>query len=168
MRQFFALRARLEIHRSVGRDAAVKEAGEGRLCIAQVTPAASNLGMVDAAGDLFYNGEQMKRGELLGSLEYVVLLALARFEGSAHGMLVRREIAMRTGREISIGAIYGTLERLEEKGYVSSFIGESTPERGGRAKRIFRIETAGKEALRISEETLLSMTAGLKSRWGTI
>ena len=99
-------------------------------------------------------------------MEYVVLLALARFEGSAHGMLVRREIAARTGRQISIGAIYGTLERLEEKGYVSSFIGESTPERGGRAKRIFRIEAGGKHAMRVSEETLRSMTAGLKRRWG--
>ena len=110
----------------------------------------------------------MKRGELLGSLEHVILLALMQLDESAHGMIVRHEIQARTGRNISIGAVYATLERLEEKGYVSSFTGEPTPERGGRAKRLFRIEATGKRALQISEETIRSMTVGLKDRWGTI
>jgi PadR family transcriptional regulator, regulatory protein PadR len=114
---------------------------------------------------LFYFAKQMKRGELLGSLEHRILLALARLDGSAHGMIVRREIEGRTGRNISIGAVYATLERLEAKGYVSSFTGEPTPERGGRAKRLFRVEAAGKRALQVSEETIRSMSAGLKSRW---
>ena len=83
-------------------------------------------------------------------------------------MVVRREIEQRTGRNISIGAVYATLERLEAKGYVSSFTGEPTPERGGRAKRIFRVEAAGKRALQISEQTIRSMTAGLTDRWETI
>jgi PadR family transcriptional regulator len=117
---------------------------------------------------LFYIAEEMKRGELLGSLEHVILLALMQLDESAHGMIVRHEIQARTGRNISIGAVYATLERLEEKGYVSSFTGEPTPERGGRAKRLFRIEAAGKRALQISEETIRSMTVGLKDRWGTI
>jgi PadR family transcriptional regulator PadR len=110
----------------------------------------------------------MKRGQLLGSLEQIILLALVRLDGTAHGMIVRREIEERTGRNISIGAVYATLERLEKKGYVSSFTGEPTPQRGGRAKRLFRIEGAGKRALQISEQTILSMTAGLKDHWGTI
>jgi len=109
----------------------------------------------------------MKRGELLGSLEHIILLALLRLEGSAHGMMVRREIEERTGRNISIGAVYATLERLEAKGYVSSCTGDPTPERGGRAKRLFRVETAGKRALHISEQTLRSMTAATKRRWET-
>jgi DNA-binding PadR family transcriptional regulator len=109
----------------------------------------------------------MKRRELLGSLEQIILLALMRLDGNAHGMIVRREIEKRTGRNISIGAVYATLERLETKGYVSSFTGEPTPERGGRAKRIFRVEAAGKRALQISEQTIRSMTAGLKDRLGT-
>ena len=109
----------------------------------------------------------MKRRELLGSLEQIILLALMRLDGNAHGMIVRREIEKRTGRNISIGAVYATLERLETKGYVSSFTGEPTPERGGRAKRIFRVEAAGKRALQISEQTIRSMTAGLKDGWGT-
>ena len=111
----------------------------------------------------------MRRGELLGSLEHIILLALARLDGSgAHGMIVRREIEERIGRNISIGAVYATLERLEAKGYVSSFTGEPTPERGGRAKRLFRFETAGKQALQVSEQTIRNMTAGLKSRWERI
>jgi PadR family transcriptional regulator PadR len=116
---------------------------------------------------LFYFAKQMKRGELLGPLEHIILLALARLEGG-HGMIVRREIEERTGRNISIGAVYATLERLEAKGYVSSIASEPTPERGGRAKRLFRVETAGNRALQVSEQTLRSMTAGLESRWETI
>jgi PadR family transcriptional regulator, regulatory protein PadR len=80
-------------------------------------------------------------------------------------MIVRREIEERTGRNISIGAVYATLERLEAKGYVGSFTGDPTPERGGRAKRVFRIEGAGKRALQVSEQTIRSMSAGFKSRW---
>jgi PadR family transcriptional regulator, regulatory protein PadR len=116
---------------------------------------------------LFYIVKQMKRGELLGSLEHVILLALVRLEGSAHGMIVRREIEERTGRNISIGAVYATLERLESKGYIRSFIGEPTPERGGRAKRLFHIEAAGKQALQVSGQTIRSMTAGMRDRLET-
>jgi DNA-binding PadR family transcriptional regulator len=117
---------------------------------------------------LFYIAKEMRRGELLGSLEHIILLALVRLEGTAHGMIVRREIEERTGRNISIGAVYATLERLQAKGYVSSFTGEPTPERGGRAKRLFRVEAAGERALQISKQTIRNMTAGLKDRWGTI
>jgi len=73
-------------------------------------------------------------------------------------MMVRREIEERTGRNVSIGAVYATLERLETKGYVSSSIGEPTPERGGRAKRLFRLQAAGRRALQVSEQTIRSMT----------
>jgi DNA-binding PadR family transcriptional regulator len=117
---------------------------------------------------LFYIAKEMKRGELLGSLEHIILLALVRLDGNAHGMIVRREIEERTGRNISIGAVYATLERLEAKGYVSSFTGEPTPERGGRAKRLFRVEAAGKRALQISAQTFRRLTTGLKDRWRTI
>ena len=110
----------------------------------------------------------MKPGELLGSLEHIILLALARLDGSVHGMIVRREIEERIGRNISIGAVYATLERLEAKGYVTSFTGEPTAQRGGRAKRLFRLETAGKRALQVSEQTIRNMTAGFKSRWERI
>jgi PadR family transcriptional regulator PadR len=109
----------------------------------------------------------MKRGELLGSLEHIVLLALVQLGGRAHGGLIRREIEERTTRDVSIGAIYATLERLEQKGYVSSSLGDPTPERGGRAKRLFRLEAPGKRSLQVSARTLRSMGSGLQPGWET-
>ena len=109
----------------------------------------------------------MPRGDLLGSLEHIVLLALVRLKANAYGMTVRREIENRTGRNISIGAVYATLERLEAKGYVSSLVGEPTAERGGRAKRLFRIEADGELTLRTSQEAIRKMSHGLRRRWGT-
>jgi PadR family transcriptional regulator PadR len=82
-------------------------------------------------------------------------------------MTVRREIEERTGRNLSIGAVYATLERLEAKGYVSSCTGEPTTERGGRAKRLFRVEADGQQALRVSQKAIRRMTVGLRNRWGT-
>ena len=96
-----------------------------------------------------------------------MLLALVRLGDNAYGMTVRREIEERTGRALSIGAVYATLERLQTKGYVRSFVGEPTAERGGRAKRLFRIEPEGERALRTAQDTMRKMTVGLKSRWGT-
>ena len=109
----------------------------------------------------------MPRGDLLGSLEHIVLLALIRLQSNAYGMTVRREIEERTGRNISIGAVYTTLERLQAKGYVSSRVGEPTAERGGRAKRLFRIEADGEQALRASQEAIRKMRLGLAGRWRT-
>ena len=106
----------------------------------------------------------MPRGDLLGSLEHLVLLAVAQLGIEAYGMTVRMEIQRRTGRDLSIGAIYATLERLQAKGYVSSNVGEPTAERGGRAKRHFRIEADGQRALAASQEAIRKMTAGLP-RW---
>ena len=110
----------------------------------------------------------MPRGEFLGSLEHIVLLALVRLGANAYGMTVRREIEERTGRNISIGAVYTTLERLEAKGYIRSVVGEPTAERGGRAKRLFQIEADGQAALQASQDAIRKMTRGLKERWGTI
>lgn len=106
----------------------------------------------------------MPRGDLLGSLEHIVLLAVARLAPDAYGMTVLREIEKRTGRNISIGAIYATLERLQTKGYVSSSLGQPTAERGGRAKRHFQIEAKGERALTTSQDAIRKMAAGL-IRW---
>ncbi len=110
----------------------------------------------------------MAKGDSLGEFEQIVLVALLHLDPHAYGMAVRREIEERTGRSVSIGAVYATLERLEAKGYVSSSDGEPTPERGGRAKRFFRIESDGQCALRSSQEVMRKMMAGLKPRWRTI
>jgi DNA-binding PadR family transcriptional regulator len=108
------------------------------------------------------------KGEYLGEFEQLILLALLRLGEGAYGMTVRREIEERAERSVSIGAVYATLERLEAKGYVSSYIGEATAERGGRAKRHFRLESEGEQALRSSLETVRKMARGLKTKWGAI
>jgi DNA-binding PadR family transcriptional regulator len=130
-----------------------------------VTPASVRVGGLTIRPYLFYIEKQMPRGELLGSLEYVVLLAVMHLGDEAYGMTVRREIESRTGRDLSIGAIYSTLERLEAKGFVSSYTGEPTAQRGGRAKRHFRMEGEGKRALASAHEAIRRMTAGLKRGW---
>ena len=89
----------------------------------------------------------MPKGAYLGEFEQHVMAALLRLRNNAYGVTIRREIMERTGRDVAVGAIYATLDRLEAKGYVSSRLGESTPERGGRAKRFFRIEAPGERAL---------------------
>lgn len=103
----------------------------------------------------------MGKDDTLGQFEQVVLLALIRLRGNAYGMKVRQELSERIGKEVSIGAIYTTLERLEKKGYVSSWTGEATPERGGRAKRYFNVEAPGVRALNHSRETMDRMWEGL-------
>jgi DNA-binding PadR family transcriptional regulator len=106
-----------------------------------------------------------RRPDLLGSLEQIVLLAVLRLGQNAYGVTVRQEIERRTGRDISIGAVYATLERLQAKGYVSSAVGEPTAERGGRAKRFFQIEVNGKRALYVSHQAVRKMAAGLENDW---
>ena len=107
------------------------------------------------------------RENLLGPHEQVVLLAILRIGEAAYGMTIRREVEQRSGRKLSIGSVYTTLERLERKGYVRSRLGEPTTERGGRAKRYYRITAKGERALRESHDLLRSMTEGLELGWET-
>jgi DNA-binding PadR family transcriptional regulator len=99
----------------------------------------------------------MDRTNWLGRLEEIALLALVQLGEDAYTVTIRREIAARTGRNVSFGALYTTLERLERKGYVWSRLGEPTPERGGRAKRYFQINGAGRAALNDAREVIASM-----------
>src|SRR5947209_13709801 len=98
----------------------------------------------------------------LGEFEHIIVLALLRLADRAYGVTVRQEIEFRTKREVSIGAVYATLDRLEMKGYVKSHRGDPTPERGGRSKRFFRVTTKGLGALNRPQHALQSMTAGLE------
>jgi DNA-binding PadR family transcriptional regulator len=100
---------------------------------------------------------------ILGEFEQLVLLALARLGSEAYGVTMTAEISARTGREISLGAVYKTLERLEDKGLVASRIGEPTAERGGRRKKHYRLAAAGQRALRQSIAGLRNMSDGLES-----
>jgi len=103
----------------------------------------------------------MSGRDYLGEFEHIVMLALLRPGDRAYGVTVRQEIEARTGREASIGAVYATLDRLENKGYVKSQLGEPTPERGGRSKRFFRITAKGTSAVNCTHRALRSLIQGL-------
>ncbi len=99
--------------------------------------------------------------EHLGEFEQIALLAVLRLGQNAYGVPVRREIESRTGRSVTVGALYRTLDRLEEKGYVTSWFSDPVPERGGRSKRYFRVEPLGIRALDVSHRELMAMWDGV-------
>jgi PadR family transcriptional regulator PadR len=103
----------------------------------------------------------MSGRDYLGEFEHMIVLALLRLGDEAYGVTVRREIEARTKREVSIGAVYATLDRLEAKGYVKSHRGDPTPERGGRSKRFFNVTAKGVAAVSRAQRALHSMTEGL-------
>jgi DNA-binding PadR family transcriptional regulator len=104
----------------------------------------------------------MPKGEALGEFEYLVMLAVLRLGTNAYGMRVRQEIAARTGRDVTIGAVYTTLERLADKGLLATAMSDPTPERGGRAKRSFKLTGAGMEAANRARQDMASMLEGLQ------
>jgi DNA-binding PadR family transcriptional regulator len=103
----------------------------------------------------------MSGRDSLGEFEHIIVLALLRLGDRAYGVTVRQEIESRTRREVSIGAVYATLERLETKGYIKSHRGDPTPQRGGRSKRFFRVTPKGAAAVHRTQRALLSMSEGL-------
>ena len=104
----------------------------------------------------------MPKGEALGEFEYLVMLAVLRLGADAYGMRVRQEISTRTGRDVTIGAVYATLERLADKGLLTASMSDPTPERGGRAKRSFQLTGAGMEAANRARRDLVNMLEGLQ------
>ncbi len=98
----------------------------------------------------------------LGDFEQILLLAILRLEKQgAYGVSIRDEIAANTRRNPTPGAIYTTLERLEGKGLVKSEAGEATAERGGRAKRYYKVTKLGRETLREVQTDYLNLSQGL-------
>jgi len=100
----------------------------------------------------------------VGDFEQLILLALTRLGSEAYGVSIRREIEARTGRTISTGALYTALNRLETRGFVTSRLGEPTPIRGGKRKRIYGLRPAGEEILARTYESYRQMSAGLGVR----
>jgi PadR family transcriptional regulator len=103
----------------------------------------------------------MSSRDYLGEFEHLIVLAVLRLANQAYGVTVRQEIESRTRREVSIGAVYGTLDRLTAKGYVKSHLGDPTPERGGRSKRFFEVTAKGLTAVNRAQRALQSMSKGL-------
>ena len=102
----------------------------------------------------------MGKGDHLGELEHLVLLAILSLGSEeAYGMRVRQALAERAGRSLSVPTVYSALDRLEAKGLVTARTGEATPERGGRAKKLFGVTPAGLGALREARAVLDRMWA---------
>jgi PadR family transcriptional regulator PadR len=93
----------------------------------------------------------------LGEFEQTVLLALLRLETKAYGAAIRQLLQTEIERDVALGALYSTLERMEKKGLVVSRLGESTAQRGGRPKRFFSVTAAGKAALKHAKQAMDTM-----------
>ena len=108
-----------------------------------------------------YNVVHMREAPSLGEFEQTVILAILRTGENAYGVTIRAEIAACTNREPAPGALYTTLDRLEDKGLVSSILGDPTPERGGRAKRYFKVTASGIEAVARAQRSYQRLLKGL-------
>jgi DNA-binding PadR family transcriptional regulator len=104
----------------------------------------------------------------LGEFELVVMLVVMRLGDDAYGVPISREIEQQTGRAVAFGTVYATLERLQKKGLVCSRLGETTPERGGRAKRYFEVTPTGVRTVRETKQTLVRLWQGLRQLQGGI
>ena len=102
----------------------------------------------------------MSNHRLLGEVEQLVLLAILRIGDGAYAVPIREELVRHAGVSLSRGTIYVTLDRLERKGYVSSWFDEPTPEPGGKARRCFRLERKGLMALRAAQRMVDRLRAG--------
>ena len=111
---------------------------------------------------LIYNAGIMSRTHNLGEFEQMVLLSILRLGETAYGVRVRAEIAEHTGRSVAPGALYTTFDRLEDKGFVTSRVGDPTPERGGRAKRYYKVSASGLRALKRAQNAYQSLLKGLE------
>ena len=99
--------------------------------------------------------------QTLGSLELAALLAVARLKDNAYGLAIRADLAERTARDYSVGAVYTTLQRLENKGFVTSRASDPLPVRGGRSRRQFALTGTGVRAIREAERHAASIWAGV-------
>jgi PadR family transcriptional regulator PadR len=105
----------------------------------------------------------LKETAALGDFEQLVLLGVLRLDAGAYGAAIRQEIHERSGRDVSINAVYTTLDRLEGKGLLRSWVGEPTAQRGGRRRKFYAIRPAGTAALRQAYHAFTAMAAGLES-----
>jgi len=104
----------------------------------------------------------MNNYRILGGFENLLLLAILQLDDRAYGAAIRQELILRAGKDVAIGAIYTGLDRLERKGFVTSWSGEPTAERGGRAKKFYQITAPGKKALRETHHAIHSLSVGLE------
>ncbi|HTV81924.1 MAG TPA: PadR family transcriptional regulator [Acidobacteriaceae bacterium] len=97
----------------------------------------------------------------LGELELMILLTVIHLGDDAYGVPISRELEQQRGREVAVGSVYASLERMEAKGLVTSSLGDPTQERGGKARRYFRITEAGLRQVAATRTVLEKMWRGL-------
>lgn len=102
---------------------------------------------------------------ILGDFEQLVLLALVRLGPDAYGATIRREIELRTGRDLAMSAVYVTVDRLEAKGLVRTRVGEPTSERGGRRRKHVTLQSAGRRAVAGAYRRFKAMVDGLEQQF---
>jgi DNA-binding PadR family transcriptional regulator len=99
---------------------------------------------------------------ILGDLELAVLISVVRLGDDAHGAAVRRDVSLRARRGWSVGAVYAALQRLEDRALLESWMGETTPGRGGHARRCYRATAVGQRTLRHACEVTEAMWRGVR------
>jgi len=104
----------------------------------------------------------MSKEGFLGEFEQMLLLAVMRLDAEAYGIRLMEELDERAGRSVSRGSVYVTLDRLEAKGWITSEMSESRPERGGRSRRIVSVTPEGLAVLKQSRSALLELWDGLE------
>ena len=108
----------------------------------------------------------MPRGDTCGQFEQLVLTAILTLDEDAYGVTIHRKVQeLSSPKSVTLGAVYVTLDRLEEKAFVSSWLSDPTPERGGRSKRYYKVETAGESALRESMLASQRMWNAVPKKW---
>jgi PadR family transcriptional regulator PadR len=110
--------------------------------------------------------KEMTKKEQLGSFELMVMLVLMRLGDNAYGVPICEELEKRTGRDVAVGSVYAALERLQDKGFVTSELGEPTAERGGRAKKYFHVTARGLKEVRETQRSLVKLWNGLPELQG--
>jgi PadR family transcriptional regulator PadR len=117
---------------------------------------------------LFAIFEYMREHSYLGEFELILLLTILRLGDDAYGVPLSRELSQLRGKDVSIGSVYAALDRLELKGLITSSLGESTPERGGRAKRYFRVTAEGLLSVQETRRVLTKLWKVLPSIGGDL
>ena len=109
----------------------------------------------------------MARVDSLGQFEQLVMTAILTLADDAYGVTIHAKVSeLSRPKAVSLGAVYVTLDRLEDKGLISSWLSDPTPERGGRSKRYYRLEALGERALRESAATAKRIWDGIAEVWG--
>ena len=136
--------------------------------VAGMQRAADGLaGSIDNETDLSYCVCQMPKMHSIGQFEQLVLAATLKLREDAYGVSIHAKVTqLAAPKTVSLGAVYVTLDRLEDKGFVISWLSDPTPERGGRAKRCYRLEALGERVLQESAATIRRMHEVMTEAWG--